>query len=114
MTHAVHGALHGALVLLIDDQSTLGWIKLSEQSWHERVTFWIVGFEPSFYLFLNFFIGFFFALSKRVFEEIFSPSLFGGLLFEDVRKQIFISLNQPLGIDLSVLNLFFSIPLDTT
>ena len=89
MAHAVsHRIFHMAalIVFLAHVQSALCGIEFSEQPWHQRITLWIICFQTSFDLILDFHISFFFTLSERILKEIFSPSLFGGLLLEDIRE----------------------------
>jgi len=54
----------------------------------------------------------FFALSKREAKESVGSSLLGGLLLQDILEQVFIPLNQPLTVLLTMLDLFLTVALD--
>ena len=85
-------------------------IDFSEETWHLRVCSWVIFLIL--HLLLELIFGFLFSLAKCELKEIVCPSLFCRLLLEDVLEKVLVPLDKPLGINLSVLDLLFSISLD--
>ena len=54
----------------------------------------------------------FLALAEGVLEELLSAALLHSLFLKNVLEQVFVALYEPLGVDLSVLDLFFAVALD--
>lgn len=98
--------------MLRRNNARFAWVKFSEKTRHQRVRFWVIAalFDIGF----NHLLSFFFTFAQSVLQKVVSSSLLSGLLFEDVVKQIFVALDKPGAILLSVFDLFFAISLNSS
>lgn len=83
----------------------------AEQARHEGVTPWVVG--TSFHVAINFRLGLLLAPSQRKFQKVSGSPLLRLLLVQDVLQQVFVPLDKPLAVNLSMLYLLLAIALDT-
>lgn len=83
---------------------------LPEEAGHRSVTHGVVFLLL--HLSLDVLGGLLLPLAEGKLQEVVRPPLLGRLLLEDVLEEVLIPLDEPLGVDLAMLDLFFSVPLN--
>jgi len=83
---------------------------LPEEAGHGRVTHWVVFLLL--HVFLDVFGSLLLPLAESKLQEVVRSPLLGRLLLEYVLQEVLIPLDQPLRVDLTMLNLLLPVPLD--
>ena len=93
-----------------DNATRSVWIILLEEPRHERIVLWVI--RALAHVMLKLIGSFLFALTKSEPEEGVGPSLFSGLLLQDILKEIFVALDETLTVLLPMLDLLLAVTLD--